>query len=319
MTTTSFSQSESDCSPHFTDVQAFWPDQPAESITQKTYQHLSVGLYQRPAYEFEFHSPPEYIVHMRRSDTPWQEGCIDGGPLRRLPSRRGDLFLLEPDVDTYWSTPAPSAMMDLLLKRELLESFAASALAVSNRTLVLCEEFSFRDPLLEQICYAIIAEVEQGDPLGELYVDTLAHAAAARIVSHHSNMASHRKLAQPKSSPSRGRRPIDRALDYIHANLERNLTLRELAQAACLSPYHFARLFKQTTGQTPHNYVTEQRVERAKKLLANTDDLIAEVAYACGFGNQSHLTTVFRKRLGVTPRRYREALNPSKTSVDHHS
>jgi AraC family transcriptional regulator len=91
----------------------------------------------------------------------------------------------------------------------------------------------------------------------------------------------------------------------MHAYLDHELSLTALAAVAQMSPYYFSRLFKQSTGLSPHQYILQQRVEWAKRLLADARLSIAAVAQRVGFASQAHLTTAFRQRVGVTPRQYR--------------
>jgi AraC family transcriptional regulator len=95
--------------------------------------------------------------------------------------------------------------------------------------------------------------------------------------------------------------------EYVEANLEASLTISELAEVAGLSEFHFARMFKATTGETPHAFVQRHRIGRACELLAATQLPLAEVALTCGFSSQSHFAEAFRKRTGVTPSAYRAA------------
>ncbi len=90
--------------------------------------------------------------------------------------------------------------------------------------------------------------------------------------------------------------------DYISDRLEEELSLNELAAIAQLSPYHFSRAFKQSTGISPHRYVIQQRIERAKQLLLQGKMSLADVAIACGFSHQSHLNRHFKRLTGVTPK-----------------
>lgn len=109
----------------------------------------------------------------------------------------------------------------------------------------------------------------------------------------------------PQTSPAcQGRLAtptLRRIFDYINSHLEHDLTLAEIAREANLSPYHFTRLFKQTTGESLHQYVIRQRVEAAKRLLLDEQLPIAEVATKVGFADQSHLGRHLKRSFGVTP------------------
>jgi AraC family transcriptional regulator len=103
-------------------------------------------------------------------------------------------------------------------------------------------------------------------------------------------------------------RRLRRAIEYIHAHYNRELSLAEIAEAAFLSEYHFARLFKRVTGLTPHNYLAAVRIEQARLMLAETDLSIVAVSTAIGYSSQSHFTKIFRNLTGFTPAEYREHL-----------
>ena len=92
---------------------------------------------------------------------------------------------------------------------------------------------------------------------------------------------------------------------FVVAHLEGPLRLADLAERAQLSPYHFARAFKSSTGETPRAYVERLRVEKAQELIRDTETPLADIALACGFSSQSRLTTAFRRATGFTPARYR--------------
>ena len=84
--------------------------------------------------------------------------------------------------------------------------------------------------------------------------------------------------------------------------------MTDLAEVACLSPYHFSRSFKQAVGVGPQRYVMQRRIDRAKTLMRRTKQPLAMIAQEAGFSDQSHLTSIFRRETGVTPGRYRVAL-----------
>jgi AraC family transcriptional regulator len=97
------------------------------------------------------------------------------------------------------------------------------------------------------------------------------------------------------------RSQLSRSLDYIEANLLNNVRLHDLASVAGLSPSHFGRAFKTSTGLTPYRWVIEQRIYRAKRLMMNGGKSISIAAHLAGFANQSHFTKVFRRVTGTTP------------------
>ena len=100
---------------------------------------------------------------------------------------------------------------------------------------------------------------------------------------------------------------LRRVTEYVQQNLEKDLTLAELAGVVYMSPFHFARLFKGSTGVPPHRFVVRQRISRARSCLAMEGQSIVEISRMVGYRTPSHFTTVFRRALGVTPGAYRAA------------
>jgi len=101
-------------------------------------------------------------------------------------------------------------------------------------------------------------------------------------------------------------RRLQRVFSHIRENVARDLSVTELAQVVGMSQYYFSKLFKMSTGITPHQYVMRQRVERAQEYLRETRTPLAEIATQVGFETQSHFTSVFRRLVGATPKHYRE-------------
>lgn len=108
---------------------------------------------------------------------------------------------------------------------------------------------------------------------------------------------------------------LRRVTEYIQANLDQDLTLARLGAVVCMSPYHFARLFQHSTGLPPHRFVVRARIDYATTLLPAPELSIARIAQVAGFRTPSHLSTVFRRTMGVTPRAYRAASACSGLSV----
>ena len=98
---------------------------------------------------------------------------------------------------------------------------------------------------------------------------------------------------------------LRRAIEYIHEHLAGDISFRDVAAHVRMSAYHFARMFKQSTGMSPHNYIVQCRIERAKSLLAEARLPISDVAFEVGYRSQSHFTTCFSRVTGVTPGAFR--------------
>ena len=163
---------------------------------------------------------------------------------------------------------------------------------------------AFSDPLVSQIVLTIANEIEGGF-LDYILADALNTALAAQITRRFVDDPSAITLA-PSNGLSRER--LQRVRDYIEAHLDDRLTLTDLAEVACLSPYHFSRSFKLAVGVGPQRYVRQRRLDRAKTLLRRTNQPLAWIAQEAGFADQSHLSSIFRREMGVTPGRFRAAL-----------
>ena len=142
-----------------------------------------------------------------------------------------------------------------------------------------------------------------GSTLSDVAASTLAHQLAGHLLD---NYCGRREPPGPWSPARLDRRTVDRVAEFVDAELSGVLTLDRLAAVARLSPFHFARAFKATTGLAPHQFVTFRRMHRATTLLLQSTARVDQVAHAVGLSNVSHFRRVFRSHLGVTPGRLRE-------------
>lgn len=170
--------------------------------------------------------------------------------------------------------------------------------AQMQRDVELIPQVSINDPVIRQLAIALKTELQTGCLSGRLYGESLGTAIAARLVQNYAI----RKPAFKAHGLSRLQ--IARIIDYIKANLAKDLSILDLATLAGMSESYFSRSFKQSVGVTPYRYLIQQRVERAKKLLKQQNVPISQIALRCGFANQTHLTKVFRQTTGTTPKAY---------------
>ena len=165
----------------------------------------------------------------------------------------------------------------------------------------LSRHLGIRDAQIEYIAYALKSELDAGCPSGRLFGDGLAVALAARLLGSYSPHVTDSHNGNVLMSGY----TLRRVTDYIEDNLTKDLTLADIAGVAHMSPHYFSRAFRKSTGIPPHRYVIDRRIEKAKTLLSNNHLPLVEVGLSVGFPNQSHFTTLFHKRTGVTPKVYR--------------
>lgn len=199
-----------------------------------------------------------------------------------------------------WRGPAHFILLETSL--ELVHAVAGND--VAPRALEM-RPVHGRDQLLTQMALGLRDELQAGNPRGRLYGETLATAFTAHLL--HTHAAFPLDLRQPRGGLARGRLRL--VLEYIDAHLETSPSLEDLADVAGFSTFHFAHLFKQSTGLAPHQYVLKRRVESGTTLLREDRLSISEVALRCGFANQSHFASAFRRAMGVAPREYRRAIS----------
>jgi AraC family transcriptional regulator len=153
------------------------------------------------------------------------------------------------------------------------------------------------DPTLYHIGMALRAGIQSG-AVDRMYGEALSTALAVHLLRGYSAA-----VCGPKRQYGLAREKLLHAVTYIQDQLNADLAVSGIAQAVGLSPDHFTRLFKKSTGQSPHQYVVEARVRKAKELLTTGKFTISEVAYHVGFVDQSHLTRHFKRIFGLPPKR----------------
>ena len=161
------------------------------------------------------------------------------------------------------------------------------------------------DDAIARRARAMAGELAAGELGHGAMLDSMVRQLVIHLLRTHLTVRKSDKIELSRAGPVDRR--LRRALEFMHDNYSGGLSLEDVASAAYLSEYHFARLFKEIIGVTPHVYLANLRLERARKLLAETGLAISEVASMVGYHSQSHFTKVFKSITGVTPRAYRES------------
>jgi AraC family transcriptional regulator len=160
------------------------------------------------------------------------------------------------------------------------------------------------DQKLDALLVEFVSELAAEKPGKEIVMRALVEQALVHILRNYSTP----RLSEDLELSRVGLvdRRIRRSVELMHTQLDQDLTLKALAAASYLSPFHFARLFKKLTGASPHNYLAGIRASRAQLLLADTDLSVTEIGARVGYLSGSHFTKAFRLATGTTPREFRK-------------
>lgn len=170
-----------------------------------------------------------------------------------------------------------------------------------NRDFELTLPVHSRDGELDLIGRRVAAEMDAGHPASRILLDGLALELISLLVRRWSNLAIRPDRVRGGLVPYH----LRRVTEYLVGRLQDDVSLEEAAAVTGLSTKHFARAFRQSTGLAPHQWLIQQRVERAKSMLAGGEHGLADIALSCGFADQSHFTATFRRATGITPGAWR--------------
>ncbi len=221
-----------------------------------------------------------------------------------LSAREAECVLVNPN-ETVRLPKSEAEWLLLRLSPPLLIETATRLKLSRTGSNLLFSHSQTNDPKLQAVLTAIHHEMLEGAAGWREVIHSLVQQLVVQLLRSHVNLKRSEELEL--SRVGLVDRRLRRAIEFMHDNCARELSLAEIAAAAYLSEFHFARLFKKITGAPPHAYLAALRIERARKLLAETDLAITEVGARVGYNSQSHFTKIFREATGFTPHAFRAA------------
>jgi len=250
--------------------------------------------------EFDF-AMPKHAISVAFAPHDRVTWSVDGGTTQTTALPAGSVFIYSSRDFVWHQRERESEYINMMLDPQVLNQVASenglsTPVKIEHRVI-------FPDPTILHVAQLLKSEVNSGGLAGKLYTESLRNLLAVHLLRNYTGAV---------EKPTLDDSPLDalklnQVKDFIEEGLAEDLSIADMAAVVHMSQFHFARAFKTATGQSPHRYLTQRRMEQAKVLLSVTRLSVAEVAYRVGFYNTSHFTAQFRKATGTTPKAYRDS------------
>ncbi|NJN89073.1 MAG: AraC family transcriptional regulator [Leptolyngbyaceae cyanobacterium SL_5_14] len=274
---------------------------PILSSQNRGWENILVKHYQHPAGEALCQLDDDHTICMSLAPRPVRFLHIKDGKTYTSLYGKGDLSITPAKVPLFARWDSEDQFIEIRIASSFIQTVAQETLDINPDHLELVPKFRTRDPQIEAIALMLLGELQQESLGGKLYIDSLTNVLAVHLLRRYA-------VAHSNLSIDQGGLPqhqLLQVLDYISDHLDQDIKLVDLAALIGMSQFHFSHLFKQSIGIAPYQYLLQQRIERAKQLLKQTDQSIMEIAFSCGFNSHSHLSKQFRQFTGITPKAYR--------------
>jgi AraC family transcriptional regulator len=271
-------------------------------LREQRWPQLAVQLFAEPAcIEPSILLPPSHLrLMLLLSGTTRMQVRSQGRELAYV-SRPGTVKLTTPHHQPYemqWAalTAAPIRTAHLYLPLTLLTRTAEAA-GLDPARVEVAEGCNIPDALLYQLSHTLAQEVAATTGLDSLFAESATQLLAAQLLRRHCAFSHELPDRRGKLTATQ----LQRVRDYVQAQLGRVIRLEDLAELVFLSPYHFCRVFKRTTGHTPNQFVTNERLGRATELLRHSELSVKQVAAAVGYSSHAHFTQLYARHTGQLP------------------
>ena len=255
------------------------------------------------AFEIEY-SGQTYHRFILFSRPPDRYAIRFAGVTRETPPSAGSIILVPAGFPVRARSSGIKEALDVSLEPGVIERVAAEAFELDPAKISIAPLYCVQHPQLRAAMLAVRDELTVAGGGDRLAIESLRNILAVLLLRHSSAI----RPPARRSESALPRTKLLAVIEYIEEHLDTELTLAQMARTVHTSAYHFARQFKAATGLPPHQYVLTRRVERAQRLLHESDDLpLAQVALGVGFSDSSKFSTHFKRVVGVTPTQFRKS------------
>jgi AraC family transcriptional regulator len=265
------------------------------------WENILVEQFRQPPGEGNCHHRDEHTICLALETRPIHLLQIRDGKTYTGLYSKGDFSITPAQMPFFARWDGEDHYLKIRLTSQFIQRIARDALDMKGDRLEVLPQARIRDPQIEAIGLMLLSELQHGQTSSRLYIESLTNVLAVHLIRQYATV-------QPQPVLYEGglpQRQLLQVLDYIDAHLHQEIKLTDLATLVSMSEFHFSRQFKRVLGTTPYQYLLQQRIERAKQLLRNSDRSIAAIALVCGFNSHSHLSKQFRQLTGITPKAYR--------------
>jgi AraC family transcriptional regulator len=242
-----------------------------------------------------------YLVHLLLEDCPRHELYLDGKQVPQDPFTAGVTGLYDLMRSPTAEVQSACRFLSFYLPFRALDEIASDVGHQHIRQLNFRHGKAYDDPVMRNIAACVLPALERPAEANKLFVDHIAFACRAHVARTYGQLETVRPPARGGLAPWQQRR----AEEFLSANIDGDVGLADLAKECGLSVSYFTRAFRQATGTPPHRWLVERRVDKAKGRLRESSMQLSEIAFDCGFADQSHFTRTFTRVVGMSPGAWR--------------